>query len=83
MVLKVKLKVILLPFSNVTTTVGCFISQVVNPIPEVTTAVPLPLPNGKFLPSFSFAPTSQKATKNSTTNEMVSYTFMAYIEYEL
>ncbi|KAJ7387035.1 hypothetical protein OS493_003998 [Desmophyllum pertusum] len=44
--------------------------EVVNPIPEVVAAVPLPLPNGKSLPSFSFKPTSQTEMKSSARNEM-------------
>ena len=46
--------------------------QVVNPIPEVVAPVPLNLPNGKSLPSFTFKPTSQAETKRGfAKNEMV------------
>lgn len=45
-------------------------NEVVNPIPEVKAAVPLPLPNGKSLPSFSFASPSESTMTNSPSNEM-------------
>ena len=42
----------------------------------MTTAVPLPLPNGKSLPSFSFSPTSQAGKTNSPSTETVSHFFV-------
>ena len=59
-------------FTSFIITMTIFCLQVVNPIPEVTTAVPLPLPNGKSLPSFSFSPTSQTGKTNSPSTETVS-----------
>lgn len=44
--------------------------EVVNPIPEVTSALPLPLLSGKSLPSFSFTSTPPTGITNSTNTGM-------------
>ena len=47
-------------------------NQVVNPIPEVENPVPLKLPNGKSLPSFSFKSIPQTATKPAATSTPIA-----------
>lgn len=47
-------------------------NEVVNPIPEVENPVPLKLPNGKSLPSFSFKSISETATKPAATSTPVA-----------
>lgn len=57
-------------YSQIGRAEGNIENEVVNPIPEVKAAVPLPLPNGKSLPSFSFTPSAQSRVSNSQTNEL-------------